>query len=142
MLVLKTSSRWCSKHILKTSSARLQRNNFTSSKTFCTHLARRPEDVLEDGKLLRWGNLQEVCLTRIHRLFGQTTKQPLSNFGPKNLENISNFELLINKNKCIEKLWEKHLKKKVRKGTASLLKTSLWDSSQFLLVQINHLVSP
>ena len=26
-------------------------------------------------------------------------------------------------------MWEKHLKKKVRKGTASLLKISCWDSS-------------
>ena len=25
-------------------------------------------------------------------MLGQTTKQPLNNFGPKNLENISNFE--------------------------------------------------
>ena len=37
--------------------------------------------------------------------------------------------LLINKNKCIAKMWEKHLKKKVRKGPASLLKISLWGSS-------------
>ena len=34
-------------------------------------------------------------------------------------------------------MWENHLKKKVRKRRASLLKISLWDSSQFLLVQIN-----
>ena len=39
LLVLKTSSR----HVLKTSSTRLQRNNFTSSKTFWRHL----EDVLQ-----------------------------------------------------------------------------------------------
>ena len=48
---------------------------------------------------------------------------------PQNLENISNFEdwgltlLFINKNKCIAKLWEKHLKKKIRKGPASYLKS-------------------
>ena len=50
--------------------------------------------------------------------------------------------MFINKNKCITKLWEKQLKKKVRRGPASFLKISLWDSSQFLLVQINLLVSP
>ena len=37
---------------------------------------------------------------------------------------------------------EIHLKKKARKGPASLLKIPPWDSIQFLLVQINHLVSP
>ena len=37
--------------------------------------------------------------------------------------------MLINKNKCIAKMWEKHLKKKVVKGPASLLKNSLCDSS-------------
>ena len=67
---------------------------------------------------------------------------------PKKLENISKSEgwgltlVAYKKNKCIAKMWKKHLKKKVRKGPASLLKTSLWDGSQFLLVQINHLVSP
>ena len=66
---------------------------------------------------------------------------------PKKLENISKFEgwgltlVAYKKNKCIAKMWKKHLKKKVRKGPASLLKISLWDGSQFLLVQINHLVS-
>ena len=33
-------------------------------------------------------------------------------------------------------------KEKLRKGPASLLKISLWNSFQFLLVQIKHLVSP
>ena len=37
--------------------------------------------------------------------------------------------MLINKNKCIAKMSEKHLKKKVKKGPASLLKISLWGSS-------------
>ena len=67
---------------------------------------------------------------------------------PEKLENISKFEgwrltlVAYKKNKCIAKMWKKHLKMKVRKGPASLLKISLWDGSQFLLVQINHLVSP
>ena len=42
----------------------------------------------------------------------------------------------------IAKLWENYAKKKVRKGPASLLKISLWDGSQFPLVQNSHLVSP
>ena len=41
------------------------------------------------------------------------------------------------------KMGKKHPKeKKIRKGFASLLKNSLWDSFQFLLMQINVLVSP
>ena len=35
---------------------------------------------------------ESYCITRRHRLLGQTTKTPLSDFEPKNLENISNFE--------------------------------------------------
>ena len=50
-----------SKHflVLKTSSIRLQHNNFTSSKTSWRHL----QDVLEDEKLLRWRRLQDVLKT-------------------------------------------------------------------------------
>ena len=55
--VLKTSWR----HVLKTSSTRLQRNNFTSSKTSW----RRLEDVLEDEKLLRWRRLQDMSWRRL-----------------------------------------------------------------------------
>ena len=70
--VLKTSSR----HILKTSSTRLQHNNFWSSKTSCKdvlkmswrHLARRLEDVLEDENLLRWRCLQDVLKMSSRRL--------------------------------------------------------------------------
>ena len=44
---------------------------------------------------------------------------------------------------AIAKMWEKHLKKKeiLKKEPASLHKISPWDSFQFLLVQIKHLVS-
>ena len=62
-----------SKHLLvfKMSSTRLQRNNFSSSKTSWRrlantswrHLARRLEDVLEDKKLLRWRRLEDVLKT-------------------------------------------------------------------------------
>ena len=52
--ILKTSSR----HALKTSLTRLQRNNFSSSKTSWRRLEDvlqiRPEDVLKDKKLLCW----------------------------------------------------------------------------------------
>ena len=37
--------------------------------------------------------------------------------------------LFINKNKCMAKMREEHLKKKVKKGPASLLKISIWGSS-------------
>ena len=53
--VLKTSRR----HVLKTPSTRLQRNNFTSSRP----LARRLQDVLEDEILLRYRRLQDVFKT-------------------------------------------------------------------------------
>ena len=78
LLVLKTSST-SSRHVLKTSSTRVQRNNFTSSKkswrrledvlqrrfedvlkTPWRPLARRLEDVLEDEKLLRWRRLEDM----------------------------------------------------------------------------------
>ena len=58
-----------SKHLLvfKTSSTRLQRNNFTSSKTSWRCLAKTSwrllQDVLEDEKLLRWRRLQDVLKT-------------------------------------------------------------------------------
>ena len=50
-----------SKHllVLKTSSTRLQRKNFTPSKTSW----RRLEDILEDEKLLRWRFLEDVLKT-------------------------------------------------------------------------------
>ena len=37
-------------------------------------------------------NPENYCIPRRHKLLGQTTKQPLSNFGPENLGDISNFE--------------------------------------------------
>ena len=42
-----------SRHVFKTSSTRLQRNNFSSSKTSCKMSSRRLQDVLKDVKLLR-----------------------------------------------------------------------------------------
>ena len=64
LFVFKTSSR----HVLKTSSILLQRNNFSSPKTSCKdalktswrHLPRCLEDVLEDEKLLCWRRLEEM----------------------------------------------------------------------------------
>ena len=50
--ILKTSSR----HLLKTSSTRLQRNNFTSSKTSWRL-------VVENEKLLRWRRIEDVLKT-------------------------------------------------------------------------------
>ena len=58
--VLKTSQR----HVLKTSSARPQRNNFLSSNTSWRHL----EDDLEDEKLLPWRRLQDFLKTSWRRL--------------------------------------------------------------------------
>ena len=58
---------------LKTSSPRLQCNNFTSSKTFW----RRLEDVLEDEKLLRWRRLEDVlktCLEDLLKILWRQTK--------------------------------------------------------------------
>ena len=45
--------------VFNTSSTRLQRNNFTSSKTSW----RRLKDVLEDEKLLRWRRFEDVLKT-------------------------------------------------------------------------------
>ena len=59
LLVLKMSSR----HVLKTYSTRLQRNNFTYSKMSWKHLVRRLQDVLEDKKFSCWRRLQDVLKT-------------------------------------------------------------------------------
>ena len=53
--VLKPSSR----HVLKTSLTRLQRNNFSSSNPSSRHLG----DVFEDEKFLRWRRFQDVFKT-------------------------------------------------------------------------------
>ena len=57
--VFKTSSRHVfktsSRHVFKTSSRRLQRNNFSSSKTSSRCL----QDVLEDVKMLRWRRVED-----------------------------------------------------------------------------------
>ena len=72
---------WPSKNLLvfKTSSTRLQGNNFSSSKTSWRRLAnaswrrlqdvfaKRIEDVLEDKKLLRWRRLED--LLEINKMF-------------------------------------------------------------------------
>ena len=78
---------WSSRHVLKTSSTHLQRNNFTSSKTFW----RRLEDVLEDEKLLRWRRLQDVLKTYLEDVFKTSRRQ-------------TKFLLVIsvsNKSKCV-----------------------------------------
>ena len=65
--VFKTSSRHVfktsSRHVFKTSSRRLQRNNFSSSKTSWRRLARCLQDVLEEVKLLRWRRVEDVFKT-------------------------------------------------------------------------------
>ena len=46
--------------VSKTSWRRLQRNNFSSSKTSCERSWKGLQDVLEDLKLLRWRRLQDM----------------------------------------------------------------------------------
>ena len=65
-----------------------------------------------------WNTL-DICLS------GQTTKQPLSNFGPENLENIGNFEgcgltLVAYIKKRIGKWLEKRLELKISSCTERL----------------------
>ena len=75
-----------SRHVLKTTSTRLQRNNFTSSN-----------DVLEDEELLRWRSLQDVLKTSWRRIL----KTSWRNYGDKTkyLLGIS----ASNKSKCVSK---------------------------------------
>ena len=89
--VFKTSSR----HVFKTSSRRLQRNNFSSSKTSWRrlHLARglenvfktssrllrktssrRLQNVLEDVKLLRWRLVEDVFNTCLEDVLKTSSK--------------------------------------------------------------------
>ena len=84
-----------SKHLLvsKTSSTRLQRNNFTSSKTSWRPFQDLSQDVLEDEKLLRWSRLQDVFKTYLEDVFKTSRRQI------KFLLVIS----ISNKSKCISK---------------------------------------
>ena len=72
--VFKTSSRHAfrksSSHVFKTSWRRLQRNNFSSSKTSCEISSRRLQDVLEDETLSRWRCVEDVfkkCLQDVFK---------------------------------------------------------------------------
>ena len=69
--VFKTSSRY----VFKTSSRRLQRNNFSSSKTSSRRLARCLQDVLEDEKLLRWRRVEDVFKTCLEEVL-KTSSRP------------------------------------------------------------------
>ena len=63
--VLKTSSR----HVLKTSSTRLQRNNFTSSKTSWRHFQDLSQDVLKASFCkTSWRRLENVLKTSWRRI--------------------------------------------------------------------------
>ena len=88
---LETSSR----HVLKTSSTRLQRNNFTSSKTSW----RRLEDVFEDEKLFRWRRLEDVLKTYLQDVFKTYLEDVLKTLWreTKYLPGIS----VSNKSKCV-----------------------------------------
>ena len=91
-----------SRHVLKTSSTRLQRNNFTSFKTSWIRLEdvfktsrktswRRLEDVLEEEKLLRRRRLEDVLKTYLEDVFKTSRRE-------------TKFLLVIsvsNKSKCV-----------------------------------------
>ena len=74
--VFKKSSR----HVLRTSSTRLQRNNFKSSKTCWRRLedflkisyktsSRCLQDVMEDEKLLHWRRLRDMSRRRLEDMY-------------------------------------------------------------------------
>ena len=67
LLVLNTSSR----RLQDMSWTRLQRNNFTSSKTSWRCL----EDLLEDEKLLHWRHLQDVLKTSGGHILKTTSRR-------------------------------------------------------------------
>ena len=80
---------------LKTSSTRLQRNNFTSSKTS----SRRLEDALEGEQLLRWRRLEDVlntCLEDVLKTYLENVLKTLWR-ETKCLLGIS----VSNKSKCV-----------------------------------------
>ena len=72
----------------------------------------------------------QLCL-KLKNIF--TWKKP-STFANLLMEKLGNWFATV---KMWKSTWKK---KKLRKGSASLLKSSLWDSLQFLLVPINFLV--
>ena len=89
--VFKTSSRHVfktsSRHVFKTSSRRLQRNNFSSSKTS----SRRLQDVLEDVKLLRWRRVEDVFKTCLEDVFQQMFAGKLLNSLTTSTQILSDF---------------------------------------------------
>ena len=98
--VLKTS--W--KHVLKTTSKGLQRNNFLSSKTFWRLLEdvlktswRCFENVLEDKKLLHWNRLEDVLKTSSRHVFKTSSRHVLNTFS-RRLLGMLYWEYLLLKN--------------------------------------------
>ena len=79
LLVLKTSSR----HVLKTSSTRLQRNNFTSSKTSWTRLEHVLKMSCKDVLKTSSRHVLKTSLTRLQRKNFTSSKTSL-----RRLENV------------------------------------------------------
>ena len=103
--VFKISSRHAFKtfprHVFKTSSTRLQRNNFSSSKTSWGRL----EDVLEDEKLLRWRRPQDVlkiCLEDVMKTcLEDALKTCLEDISWRRLEDVSKAKKFFTGDICI-----------------------------------------
>ena len=106
LLVFKTSSR----HVLKTSSTRLQRNNFSSSKTSWRRFEDISQDVLknvfEDEKLLCWRCLEDVLkkwLEDVFRMSFRETKGLLGISASNQSKCVSNKSIFPNL--YLTKLW-------------------------------------
>ena len=143
--VFKTSWR----HVSKTSSARVlkpsSRRLLKKLKTIrCCKISwnqirhcRRGETIKAKFQITYYANLFTGIIVHIHiYIYIEKINLHLKNHSHL-LEKPGNWF-------ATAKIWEEYLKKKeiLRKGPASLYKISLWNSFQFLLVQINHLVSP
>ena len=89
------------KNFLKTSSVRLQRNNFTSSKTSWSHLVRRLEDVLEDEKLNSSRHVLKTSWRHVLRVsWKHALKTSWKHYGDK--QNLLGTSASI-KSKCVSK---------------------------------------
>ena len=142
--VLKTS--WW--HVLKTSSRRLgdkqniywgipvvaNLNVYNFANLYLTNLMRIQNAWMHTTEIHLNKNLFKLTLRFTFKKYFYIKKKKSSTFANLLMEKLGNWT-------AIAKMWKNTRRKKLRKASASLLKDSLWDTLQFLLVQINHLVS-
>ena len=111
LLLFKTSSR----HVLKTSSARLQRNNFSSSKTSWRRLVntswRRLDDVLKTSRKTSWRRLGRRKIVTLETSWRDVLKTSWKQTKHLLGISVSNHGLQTNLNQYLTNLYFTNLKR-------------------------------